>query len=81
VCQACRDDSDMRRQVVSLLANHEESARSERWAAQADAPVNQIGPISGLRQPNFRPGNSLPFKVPAPTFERIVGKQEPGPDQ
>lgn len=34
VRHACRDDSDLRRQVVSLLANHEESAASELWAAQ-----------------------------------------------
>jgi serine/threonine protein kinase len=57
VRQACRDDSDLRRQIVSLLANHEESAASELWAAQA-APQ-----LVGSRA-SLQPGQSLgPYRI------------------
>jgi Tol biopolymer transport system component/predicted Ser/Thr protein kinase len=57
VCQACRDDSDMRRQVVSLLANHEGSAVSGQWAAQAAAQLIE-SPAS------LQPGQSLgPYRI------------------
>jgi serine/threonine protein kinase len=35
VRQACRGDSDLRREVVSMLATHDEGAGCESWAAQA----------------------------------------------
>jgi hypothetical protein len=31
--EACRGDSDLRREVLSLLANHEKSAETEPWAS------------------------------------------------
>ena len=37
VRQACRGDSDLRREVVSLLATHDEEAGSASWAAAAAA--------------------------------------------
>ena len=39
VRHACRDDSDLRRQVVSLLSNYEDNASSEPWAARAAAQL------------------------------------------
>ena len=53
VRQACRGDSDLRREVASLLANHEKSAGCEPWAARAaaqliDSPTSlQPGQSSG----------------------------------
>ena len=39
VRQVCRDDSDLRREVVSLLATHEKSTEGEPWAARAAAQL------------------------------------------
>jgi hypothetical protein len=53
VRQACRDDSGLRREVASLLANHSADPRSESWAAAAAALLS----ISART-----PGRSAPFK-------------------
>ena len=37
--EACRGDSDLRREVSSLLANHQEGADFEPWAAAAAAQL------------------------------------------
>jgi serine/threonine protein kinase len=39
VREACRDDSDLRREAASLLANHNDSADSMPWAAAAAAQL------------------------------------------
>jgi serine/threonine-protein kinase len=39
VREACRGDSDLRREVSSLLANHHEAADSKPWAATAAAQL------------------------------------------
>jgi serine/threonine protein kinase len=48
VRQACRDDSDLRRAVVSLLENHEEDSSGGSWAVQAAA---QLVDASAALQP------------------------------
>jgi Tol biopolymer transport system component/predicted Ser/Thr protein kinase len=48
VRHACRDDSDLRRQVVSLLENHEEDSSGRSWAVQA---VAQLVDASASLQP------------------------------
>jgi hypothetical protein len=45
VREACPDDSDLRREVASLLANHREAGGSESWAAAAAAQLI-TGPAS-----------------------------------
>jgi len=57
VREACRGDSDLRREVSSLLANHREGADSRPWAAAAAAQL-----ISEL-QPGQRLG---PYEILAP---------------
>ena len=52
VREACRGDSVLRREVASLLANHDEASRSEPWAAAAAAQL-----ISGL--PVLKAGHRL----------------------
>jgi serine/threonine protein kinase len=37
--QACQDDSDLRREVASLLANHQTATDSKQWAAAAAAKL------------------------------------------
>ena len=37
--QACRDDSGLRREASSLLANHHEATDFEPWAAAAAAQL------------------------------------------
>ena len=37
--EACQDDSDLRREVWSLLANHQAAADSQPWAAAAAAKL------------------------------------------
>jgi hypothetical protein len=37
--EACNGDSGLQREVASLLANHQESANSEPWAAAAAAQL------------------------------------------
>ena len=49
VRQACRDDSDLRREVVSLLENHEEGATGESWAAQAAAQLIDASAFAAAR--------------------------------
>ncbi len=39
VRNACQGDSDLRRQVLSLLSNYEDNASSEPWAARAAAQL------------------------------------------
>jgi Tol biopolymer transport system component/predicted Ser/Thr protein kinase len=55
--QACRDDSGLRREVTSLLANHRAGDRSERWMANAAADL--------LNAPaSLQPGQSLgPYRI------------------
>src|SRR5580700_4815528 len=57
VRNACQGDSDLRRQVVSLLANYEENANSETWAARAAAQL--------IDQPvSLQAGQSLgPYRI------------------
>ena len=43
--RACRGDSDLRREVASLLASHQEGAGFEPWAAAAAAQLID-GPVS-----------------------------------
>jgi serine/threonine-protein kinase len=43
--EACQDDSDLRREVASLLANHQAAADSQPWAAAAAAQLID-GPAS-----------------------------------
>lgn len=52
VREACRGDSDLRREVASLLANHDAAGRSEPWAAAAAAQL-----ISG--RPALKAGQCL----------------------
>jgi serine/threonine protein kinase/Tol biopolymer transport system component len=55
--QACRDDSGLRREVSSLLANHSAGQRSESWIANAAAAL--VTPPSSLQ-----PGQSLgPYRI------------------
>ena len=57
VRNACQGDSDLRRQVVSLLANYEENGDSELWAARAAAQLIDP-PVS------FEAGQSLgPYRI------------------
>ena len=44
VHQACGDDSALRRDVLSLLANHDEQSGVEPWAAQAAAQLIESMP-------------------------------------
>ncbi|MBZ5620758.1 MAG: serine/threonine-protein kinase [Acidobacteriia bacterium] len=57
VRQACRGDSDLRREVSSLLANHEKSAGCEPWAARAASQlIDSPTPL--------QPGQSLgPYRI------------------
>jgi hypothetical protein len=50
--EACQGDSDLRREVASLLANHQAAADSKPWAAAAAA---QLIDAAGA----LRPGQSL----------------------
>ena len=55
--QACRDDSDLRREVASLLANHQAAADSKPWAAAAAAQL-----IDGPTR--LEPGQCLgPYRI------------------
>jgi serine/threonine protein kinase len=55
--QACRDDSDLRREVASLLAHHSVDQHSESWAAAAAAHLVN-SPTS------VQPGKSLgPYRI------------------
>ena len=55
--QACRDDSELRREVESLLANHHEATDSKPWAAAAAAKLID-GPAS------LEPGQCLgPYRI------------------
>ena len=40
--EACHGDSDLRREVASLLANHQEGADFEPWAAAAAAQLIDV---------------------------------------
>jgi serine/threonine protein kinase len=39
--EACQGDSDLRREVLSLLANHQAAADSQPWAAAAAGKINR----------------------------------------
>jgi serine/threonine protein kinase/Tol biopolymer transport system component len=55
--QACRDDSGLRREVASLLANHSTEQRSESWAAAAAAQLVDSST-------SIQPGQSLgPYRI------------------
>jgi Tol biopolymer transport system component/predicted Ser/Thr protein kinase len=55
--QACRDDSGLRREVASLLANHSAGQRSQSWMAGAAAQL--VSSSSTLQ-----PGQSLgPYRI------------------
>ena len=57
VRQACRDDSALRREVVSLLENHTAAQPSESWMAAAAA---QLVSSPG----SLQPGHSLgPYRI------------------
>src|SRR5215471_18832136 len=60
VREACHGDSDLRREVASLLANHGESADSKPWAAAAAAQL--------IAEPaSLRAGQRLgPYEIVAP---------------
>src|SRR5215469_14368121 len=58
--EVCRDDSDLRREVASLLANHRDAADSKPWAAAAAAQL-----ISGHAR--LQAGQRLgPYEILAP---------------
>src|SRR5436190_430003 len=58
VRKACGGDSDLKREVESLLANHAERTGSEPWAAAAAAQLIDT-PVSGVQ-----PGQSLgPYRI------------------
>jgi serine/threonine protein kinase len=55
--EACRGDSGLQREVVSLLANHHEATNFEPWAARAAAQLIDA-PVS------LQPGQSLgPYRI------------------
>jgi hypothetical protein len=55
--EACQGDSDLRREVASLLANHQAATNSQPWAAAAAAQLID-GPVS------LQPGQCLgPYRV------------------
>ena len=55
--EACQGDSDLRREVASLLAHHQAAADSKPWAAAAAAQL--IDTASSLR-----PGQTLgPYRI------------------
>jgi len=55
--EACQGDSDLRREVASLLANHQAAADSKPWAAAAAAKLID-GPVS------LEPGQCLgPYRI------------------
>jgi serine/threonine-protein kinase len=57
VRRACRDDSGLRREVASLLANHSADPHSESWAAAAAAQL--VNSSTSLQ-----PGQSLgPYRI------------------
>jgi eukaryotic-like serine/threonine-protein kinase len=57
VRQACGSDSALQRDVLSLLANHEEHAGVESWAAQAAAQLIEL-------PPSLQPGQWLgPYRI------------------
>jgi serine/threonine protein kinase len=68
VHEACRDDSDLRREVASLLANHKDSAYSEPWAAAAAAQL--------IAEPaSLKAGQRLgPYEIVAPVGAGGMGE-------
>src|SRR5215470_16651383 len=55
--EACQGDSELQREVASLLANHQAAADSKPWAAAAAA---QLIDAAGA----LRPGQSLgPYRI------------------
>ena len=65
LCQACGDDSGLRREVTSLLADHSADDRSGSWAAAAAAqlvnPSNSLQPGQSLGSPLGRVRGRLPM--------------------
>ena len=66
--EACRGDSDLRREVTSLLANHQESADFVPWAAAAAAQL--------IDQPvSLKAGQRLgPYEILAPIGRGGMGE-------
>ena len=56
VREACRGDTELQREVVSLLANHHEGTDFEPWAAAAAAQLIDRRVCAGLRGGRGLPG-------------------------
>jgi hypothetical protein len=66
--EACHDDSDLQREVSSLLANHQAATDSQPWAAAAAAKLID-GPLS------LEPGQCLgPYEILAPIGKGGMGE-------